>query len=184
MTISMMLIISWKLLLHEKRKKEKMYATKYISRKLSWSSLWTKPATLSSELPQPHSNFSLQLIPSRCSKKRFEHLFVSTAIQMYSASCHSGCSVSLPTRASTQALTLTVSDCFSLLLHLPCSLNPPYPTSSDLQSPVHISPCIVLYRGRNIISLMSSHNVHKLLPCVIIIRSDRQRSFWNSYFLF
>lgn len=74
---------------HDTRKK-----AKYINGKLNWSSFWTKPPTLFSELTQPHSNFSLRLIPSRCTEKRFKHLFVSTAIQMYSASCHSGSSLS------------------------------------------------------------------------------------------
>lgn len=44
---------------------------------------------LSGELTQPNSNF----IPSRCAMKHYKHLLVSTAIQMYSASCHSGCSL-------------------------------------------------------------------------------------------
>lgn len=76
---------------------------------------------LSKELLQPHGNFSLRLIPSRCSKKCFEHLFASTAIQLYSTSCHSSCSLSLPTSRALQPRRLLLSpsialDCFSLHL--------------------------------------------------------------------
>lgn len=75
----------------------------------------------SSELTQSHSNFSPRLIPLRCSEKRFKHLLASTAIQMYSASCHSGSSLSQPTSRVLQPRRLLPSPsiaphCFSLLL--------------------------------------------------------------------
>ncbi len=76
---------------------------------------------LFSELTQPHSNFSPQLIPSKCTKKRFKHLFVLTAIQMYSASCHTGCSLSQSTsrvlqpRCFLSSLSVALG-CFSMLL--------------------------------------------------------------------
>lgn len=66
----------------------------------------------------------------------------STAIQMYSASCHSGCSLSLsggglPPRHLLLSHIVSVCSC-----DLPCFLNPPCPTRSDLQGPVHtVSPC-------------------------------------------
>lgn len=46
------------------------------------------------ELTQPHSNFGLRLIPYRCIKNFFRHSFMSTAIHMYTALHHRGCSLS------------------------------------------------------------------------------------------
>lgn len=102
---------------------------------------------LSSELTQPHSKFSLRLIPSRCNEKRFKQLFVSTAIQMYSASCHSDCSLSQPTNRALHPgqllLSLSIAlDCFSLLLlsALPCLVHIHRTCLvSDLQGLLHIS---------------------------------------------
>lgn len=138
---------------------------------------------LSSELTQPHSNFSLRLIPSRCTKKRFKHLFMSTAIQMYSASCHSGCKLSRPTSGALQPRCLLLSlsiapDCFPP----PCSLHPPHPNSSDQQAPLQIFYTSVSEPKYSF--LISSSNVHKLLRCVIIIRSDHESSYCDSFFLF
>lgn len=150
-----------------------------------------KPPTLSLsiELTQPHSNFSLRLIPSRCTEKRFKLLFVSTAIQMYSASCHSGFSLSQPSSRALQPRCLTLSpsvspDCFSLLLW---SALLSTSTLSAWFWPAGSTAyfCTHLCTSQNItVSLMNCHNVHKLLPFVIIISSDCERSYCNSYFLF
>lgn len=94
--------------------------------------------------------------PSRCTEERFKHLFVSTAIQMYSAPCHIGCSLRQPTSRALQPRCLLLSlsiapDRFSLLLWSALCISNIHPNPTPALTcggPSCISPSHICVRAK------------------------------------
>lgn len=136
-----------------------------------WTDLHLDKAShpFSSELTQPHSKYSLRLISSRCAEKRFERLFVSTAIQMHGAPCNSGFSLSQHLAEGT-LLTVSINRSGSFY-SAPVCLHSPHPLSFDLLGPlrIYLHICIGAETSGSF-----SHNVQTLLLFMIIIRLDNE----------